>query len=81
MDKLDQMVAGRGTPVERFEVKQEQDDIWIVSSQGRTLYLYSSEEEARWAALILASDACENGSQAKVVISAQISHNCRFTGM
>jgi hypothetical protein len=40
----------------RFEVRQEQEDLWSVSSKGRTLYLYSSEEEARQAALMLASD-------------------------
>ena len=34
-----------------FEVRQEQEDLWSVSSKGRTLYLYSSEEEARQAAL------------------------------
>jgi hypothetical protein len=39
-----------------FEVRQEQEDLWSVSSKGGTLYLYSSEEKARQAALMLASD-------------------------
>ena len=41
-----------------FEVRQVQEDLWSVSSKGRTLYLYSSEEEARQAALMLASVSC-----------------------
>ena len=40
-----------------FEVRQDQEDLWSVSSKGRTLYLYSSEDEARQAALMLASDS------------------------
>jgi hypothetical protein len=52
-----------------FEVRQEeQENLWSVSSEGRTLYLYSSEEEARRAALMLASDSCQSGTQASVVI-------------
>ena len=74
--------------MQRFEVKQEQEDIWSVSSKGRTLYLYSSEEEARWAALVLASDSCQSGIQASVVIKPPERHYSlgpqkqrRFTGM
>ena len=74
--------------MQRFEVKQEQEDIWSVSSKGRTLYLYSSEEEARWAALVLASDSCQSGTQASVVIEPPKRHSSlgpqrqrRFTGM
>ena len=74
--------------MQRFEVKQEQEDIWSVSSKGRTLYLYSSEEEARWAALVLASDSCQSGTQASVVIkppepgySLDSQRQPRFTGM
>jgi hypothetical protein len=74
--------------MERFEVKQEQEHIWSVSSQGRVLYLYSSEEEARMAALSLASDTCQSGTQATVIISPaelnsplQSSGSKRFTGM
>ncbi len=48
--------------MQRFQVKQEQEDIWSVSSNSRILYLYSSEEEARWAALMLASDSCQSGT-------------------
>ncbi|WP_377030621.1 hypothetical protein [Microvirga arabica] len=48
--------------MECFEVKQEQDDLWSVSCRGRTLSRYSSEEEARWAALMLASNRSESGT-------------------
>ncbi len=71
-----------------FEVRQEQEDLWSVSSKGRTLYLYSSEEEARQAALMLASDSCQSGIQASVVIEPPMPHHSRnhqerrrFTGM
>ena len=76
--------------MERFEVQQERDNLWSVSSQGRTLDLYASEEEARWAALMLASERCQSGQQASVVTisPAQLSHSGqgaaglqRFTGM
>ncbi len=74
--------------MERFEVKQEQEDRWSVSCKGRTLYLYSSEKEARWAALMLASDSCQSGTQASVVIkpperlySLGSQRQRRFTGM
>ena len=55
--------------MERFEVQQERDNLWSVSSQGRTVHLYASEEEARWAALMLASERCQSGQQASVTIS------------
>ena len=72
----------------RFEVRKEQEDLWSVSSKGRTLYLYSSEEEARQAALMLASDSCQSGTQASVLIEPPERHyslgpqrQWRFTGM
>ena len=71
-----------------FEVRQDQEDLWSVSSKGSTLYLYSSEEEARQAALMLASDSCQSGTQASVVIQPPRSRHFlnphrrrRFTGM
>ena len=71
-----------------FEVRQVQEDLWSVSSEGRTLYLYSSEDEARQAALMLASDSCHSGTQASVVIKPPERHYSlgpqrqrRFTGM
>jgi hypothetical protein len=71
-----------------FEVRQVQEDLWSVSSKGRTLYLYSSEEEARRAALMLASDSCQSGIQASVVIqppgprhSLNLQRRRQFTGM
>jgi hypothetical protein len=71
-----------------FEVRQDQEDLWSVSSNGRTLYLYSSEEEARQAALMLASESCQSGTQASVVIKPPGPHYSfsrekyrRFTGM
>jgi hypothetical protein len=75
--------------MECFEVKQEQEDLWSVSCQGRTLHFYSSEEEARWAALMLASNRSESGTQAMVVITPPevsqlplgVRGARRFTGM
>ena len=75
--------------MECFEVKQEQDDLWSVSCQGRTLYVYSSEAEARWAALMLASNRSKSGNQAMVFITppevSQLPQGTRgtrrFTGM
>jgi hypothetical protein len=71
-----------------FEVRQDQEDLWSVSSNGRILYLYSSEEEARQAALMLASDSCQSGIQASVVIkppaprySRNSQRHRRFSGM
>ncbi len=71
-----------------FEVRQVQEDLWSVSSKGRTLYLYSSEDEARQAALMLASDSCHSGTQASVIIKPPERHYSlgpqrqrRFTGM
>jgi hypothetical protein len=46
-----------------FEVRQVHEDLWSVSSKGRTLYLYSSEDEARQAALMLASEGCHSGTK------------------
>jgi hypothetical protein len=71
-----------------FEVRQVQEDLWSVSSKGRTLYLYSSEDEARQAALVLASNSCQTGTQASVIIKPPERHYSlgpqrqrRFTGM
>jgi hypothetical protein len=72
-----------------FEVKQEQEGLWSVSRSGRCLNCYSTEEEARWAALLLASESCQSGIQATVTItppelSASAQDYCevqRFTGM
>ena len=71
-----------------FEVRQDQEDLWSVSSQGCTLYLYSSEDEARQAALMLASDSCHSGTQASVIIKPPGPHyspnpqrHRRFSGM
>jgi len=58
-----------GNDMERFEVQQEQDDLWSVSNNGRTLSLYPSEEAARWAALMLAAERCQSGHQASVTIA------------
>ena len=61
-------VEGDGI-MQRFEVIQMREDLWSVMYQGQTLYQYTTEEEARWAALALATNACETGSQASVVIT------------
>ncbi len=75
--------------MECYEVKQEQEDVWAVLRSGRTLYCYPSEEEARWAALMLAAESCQSGTQANVVINPPHLSYCqldvneaqRFTGM
>ena len=75
--------------MECFEVRQEQEDLWSVLNDGRTLYCYPSEEEARWIALMLAAESCQSGTQANVVINpphlSQPQHGIkeaqRFTGM
>jgi hypothetical protein len=67
-----------------FEVRQDQEDLWSVSSKGRVLYQYSSEEEARQAALMLAAGSCQSGIQSSVVIQpsgARHSFNLEHTGM
>lgn len=55
--------------MELFEVRQVNRDTWSVSSQGSLLDVYPTEETARWAALTLASDCCQAGMQASVVIT------------
>ncbi len=56
----------------RFEVMQMQDDRWSVVDQGRILYWYTTEEEAREAALALASSSCQSGQQAAVVVNGAL---------
>ena len=73
----------------RLEVQQMEDDRWSVSEQGRILYWYDTEEEAREAALAMASDSCAVGRQANIVISPTKTGSVhtdsqgvrRFTGM
>jgi hypothetical protein len=75
--------------MQRFEVLQLQEDRWSVMYQGRTLYSYITEEEAREAALALATIACSSGQQASLVVSPaeQIiksyprNRSLHFTGM
>jgi hypothetical protein len=50
----------------RFDVMQLQEELWSVICQGQTVYQYTTEEEARWAALALASNVYDSGSQAPV---------------
>jgi predicted sugar kinase len=72
----------------RFEVKQEDTYYWTVSSQGRTLYSYATEKEARMAALAFARDMSATGTQASVLITptqlkaSNVSKHAElFTGM
>ena len=75
--------------MECFEVRQEQEDLWSILRNGHTVHVYPSEEEARWAALVLASDSCQLGIQASVVINPphlsyrqhSFKEAQRFTGM
>ena len=59
--------------MELFEVRQVTQNTWSVSSQGSLLDVYPTEETARWAALRLASDRCQAGMQASVVITPLLS--------
>lgn len=75
--------------MERFDVEQRQQGLWSIISQGVTLDLYSTEEEARSAALALALNRCASGCQASVTITPahQVDRRDartefqRFTGM
>jgi hypothetical protein len=75
--------------MELFEVRQVSQDTWSVSSEGSLLDVYPTEETARWAALTLASDRCQAGMQASVVITPPLPgyddgegrRSQRFSGM
>jgi hypothetical protein len=54
--------------MQRYVVQQEHEDLWTVSHRDQTLYEYTSEEEARSAALALAKNAAELGIQATVMV-------------
>jgi hypothetical protein len=82
-------IHGGAAGMRRFEVQQMEDDRWSVSDQGRILFWYDTEEEAREAALAMASDSCVAGRQANIVISPTMTGSIhtdpqrvrRFTGM
>jgi hypothetical protein len=50
----------------RFDVMQLQEELWSVICQGQTVCQYTTEEEARWAALALASNVYDSRSQAPI---------------
>ena len=54
--------------MERYVVTQEGEELWWVSHRNEKLYCYSSQDEARLAALALARDAAHGGASASVVI-------------
>lgn len=56
------------TNMQRFEVFHLQEDRWLVLCQGRAIYSYTTEEEAREAALELAAISHNSGCQASAVI-------------
>jgi hypothetical protein len=53
----------------RFQVFHLQEDRWLVMCQGRAIYSYTTEEEAREAALELAALSYNSGHQASTVSS------------
>jgi hypothetical protein len=57
------------TDMQRFEVFQLQEDRWLVMCQGRAIYSYTTEEEAREAALELAAISYRSGRQASTIVS------------
>jgi hypothetical protein len=56
------------TNMQRFKVFQLQEDRWLVMCQGRAIYSYTTEEEAREAAFELAAISYNSGHQASAVI-------------
>jgi hypothetical protein len=54
--------------LQRFVVTQDDEELWSVRQDGADLYCYPTEDEARSAALALASQATEAGAAASVVI-------------
>jgi hypothetical protein len=52
----------------KYVVRQEHDELWWVSLQEKKLYFYTTEEEARSAALALARNASQSGTQATVLL-------------
>jgi hypothetical protein len=52
-----------------FGVVQLQEDLWSVICQGQVLYLYTTEEEAQWAALALSRNDGQPNAQASVLAS------------
>ncbi len=59
-----------------FEVRQEQEDLWSVSNNGAAMYRYTSEAEAHWAAVMLATKGGGSGAQATVaLVSRDLSNN------
>jgi hypothetical protein len=56
------------TNMQRFEVFHLQEDRWLVMCQGRAIYSYTTEEEAREAAFELTALSYNSGYQASAVI-------------
>ena len=56
------------TNMQRFEVFHLQEDRWLVMCQGRAIYSYTTEEEAREAAFELTALSYNSGHQASAVI-------------
>jgi hypothetical protein len=54
--------------MERFVVTRAHEDLWWVSHGDKKLSSYSTEEEARVAALALANEAAARGLQSTVVV-------------
>jgi hypothetical protein len=62
------LTGWKGLEMERYVVTQEHEELWWVSHQDAKLYCYSTEAEARLAALALARDATQGGAQATVLV-------------
>jgi hypothetical protein len=65
------VVSKEAASVERVVVKRTEDDIWLVSHDGRSISVHSTEEQALSAAFALASERKRQGFEAVVVIARE----------
>jgi Asp/Glu/hydantoin racemase len=57
--------------VERVVVTRTEDDTWLVSHDGRSISVHSTEEQALAAAFALASERKRQGVEAVVVVAPE----------
>jgi hypothetical protein len=65
------VVSKEAASVERVVVKRTEDNIWLVSHDGRSISVHSTEEQALSAAFALASERKRQGFEAVVVIARE----------
>jgi ribosomal protein S4E len=65
------VVSKEAASVEWVVVKRKEDNIWLVSHDGRSISVHSTEEQALSAAFALASERKRQGFEAVVVIARE----------